>query len=146
MSRWDTDPWSFGSYSALPVGTDASVRATIANALLGGRIAIAGEFAATDYPATVHGAYLSGIRAARRIDAAVPRGTVLIVEQESLAWRPQPNSRGADARSRLSKPAIESGRVHTVVNDGVAVELGAAWVHGVTGNPIADLVQSAGAG
>lgn len=146
VSRWDTDPWSFGSYSALPVGTDASVRATIANALLGGRIAIAGEFAATDYPATVHGAYLSGIRAARRIDAAVPRGTVLVVGAgvAGLAAAVELKRRGrtvtvVEARDRVG------GRVHTVVKDGVAVELGAAWVHGVTGNPIADLVQSAGA-
>lgn len=146
VTRWDTDPWSLGSYSALPVGTDASARATIANALLGGRIAVAGEFAATDFPATVHGAYLSGQRAAKKIHSAVPRGKVLVVGagMAGLAAASTLRSLGrqvvvAEARDRIG------GRVHTVTQDGAPYEMGAAWVHGLRENPVADLVTQSGA-
>lgn len=36
------------------------------------------------------------------------------------------------------------GRVQTVEIDGVAVDLGAAWIHGVRGNPLTDLAAEAG--
>ncbi|MGA1480524.1 MAG: FAD-dependent oxidoreductase [Candidatus Nanopelagicales bacterium] len=67
VTRWDTDPWSRGSYSALPAGVSPSVRRTLSDAILGGRIVLAGEYASTSYPATTNGAYLSGQHAARRI-------------------------------------------------------------------------------
>ena len=146
VTRWDTDPWSLGSYSALPVGTDASARAILADALLGGQIAIAGEFAETDFPATVHGAYLSGERAARRIHATVPRGTILVVGagMAGLSAASTLKSLGrqvtvAEARDRVG------GRIHTVDRNGAPYEMGAAWVHGLRGNPVADLVTQAGA-
>ena len=64
VTRWDTDPWSRGSYSALPVGTSPTVRATIADIVVGGGLVFAGEHASTTHPATVQGAYLSGRHAA----------------------------------------------------------------------------------
>ena len=44
----------------------------------------------------------------------------------------------AEARDRLG------GRIHTNYEWGVPLEFGAAWVHGVTGNPLVPLVAQAG--
>lgn len=69
-TAWRSDPFAKGSYSFLSVGTDPSEREALA-AGLKSRLFFAGEATSTQYPATVHGAYLSGERAARQvIDAA----------------------------------------------------------------------------
>jgi monoamine oxidase len=65
---WSADPWSMGGYSSVPVGA-LSARAAVACAE--GRIYFAGEATALDgHPASVHGALVSGQRAAAEIRAA----------------------------------------------------------------------------
>ncbi|WP_353258621.1 flavin monoamine oxidase family protein [Prochlorothrix hollandica] len=66
ITRWAQDPFSLGSYSYNPVGTNAKTRKTLAQPV-GDRLFLAGEATSPDYFATVHGAYLSGIRAAQGI-------------------------------------------------------------------------------
>ena len=70
-TAWSADPHAFGSYSYLPVGADVSDRTALA-APVADRLFFAGEATSSDYPATVHGAYLSGLDAARAIVAALP--------------------------------------------------------------------------
>ncbi|MEW6277388.1 MAG: FAD-dependent oxidoreductase [Candidatus Eremiobacterota bacterium] len=65
ITRWSRDPWAYGSYSYVPVGVSSRARRTLAEPA--GRLYFAGE--ATDRDnATVHGAYASGLRAARELD------------------------------------------------------------------------------
>lgn len=64
VTRWRGDPLAGGSYSFIPVGADADTRAALAGADWDGQLLFAGEAAAPDHPATVHGAWLSGQRAA----------------------------------------------------------------------------------
>ena len=66
VSRWRSDPLFHGSYSYVPVGSTFSEYAKLARPI-GDRVLLAGEATHDEYPATVHGAYLSGIRAARHI-------------------------------------------------------------------------------
>lgn len=68
-TRWSQDPFSFGSYSNLPVGVTADEREVLAEPIRD-RIFFAGE-ATSEYPGTVHGAYLSGVREAEQIWDAV---------------------------------------------------------------------------
>ena len=63
--RWAQDPFTFGSYSYLPVGATPEHLDTLAEPF--GRVLFAGEATSRDYQATVHGAYLSGLREARRL-------------------------------------------------------------------------------
>lgn len=63
VSRWGQDPFARGAYSSLGVGACSSDREALA-AIEHGRLHFAGEATSVAYPATVHGAYLSGIRAA----------------------------------------------------------------------------------
>jgi monoamine oxidase len=146
VTRWDTDPWARGSYSALAVGTSWRAREVLAQAVISERVVLAGEYVATDYPATVHGAYGSGTRAARRLLAAVPDARSVIVVGAGLA-----GLRAAEvlARTGLRVTVLEArdrvgGRIRTDRSLGVPLEMGAAWIHGVVGNPMVKVVRRAG--
>ena len=67
-TRWKSDPFAYGAYSFIPVGAFASDREILAEPI-GDRVFFAGEATNRRYPATVHGAYLSGVREADRIAA-----------------------------------------------------------------------------
>lgn len=146
VTRWDTDPWSRGSYSALPAGTSWRARQVLADAVIGSKVVLAGEYTATDYPATVHGAYRSGERAAAKLSGLLSPGARVVVVGAGLAGLAAATTLSSagfgvqvlEARDRVG------GRVHTDHSLGAPVELGAAWIHGVTGNPMVDLVAAAG--
>lgn len=147
VTRWDSDPWSRGSYSALPPGTSPSVRHVLANARMGERIVLAGEYASPDYPATTTGAYLSGRHAAERLLRSVEPRRVVVVGAGMA---------GAAATARLLEAGVAvtvlearrrvGGRVSSDSAWGAPVELGAAWVHGVRANPVTTLARQAGLG
>ncbi len=66
ITRWAADPFALGSYSYLTPGTDGDTLEALA-APVAGRLFFAGEATSSEYQATVHGAYLSGIRAAEEL-------------------------------------------------------------------------------
>ena len=66
ISRWGQDPFALGSYSYLPVGATPDDYNALAEPIAD-RVFFAGEATNSRYPATVHGAYLSGLREAERI-------------------------------------------------------------------------------
>jgi monoamine oxidase len=66
ISRWASDPFACGSYSYNKVGSTPAMRDRLA-ARIGDRVHFAGEATHRSSFATVHGAYLSGIRAAKEI-------------------------------------------------------------------------------
>ncbi len=65
-SAWEADPFSRGSYSFAQVGMTEEDRAALA-APAGDRLFFAGEATHPHYWATVHGAYETGVRAAREV-------------------------------------------------------------------------------
>jgi len=67
ISRWGQDPYALGAYSYNAVGSNGKTREALAGADWGGRLVFAGEAAHAEHPATVHGAYLSGLDAAQLI-------------------------------------------------------------------------------
>lgn len=66
ITRWIADPFAKGSYSFPAVGAPANARDILAQPV-GNRLFFAGEATSSDYPSTVHGAYMSGLREAERI-------------------------------------------------------------------------------
>lgn len=66
ITRWSQDPFALGSYSYMPVGATPDHIEALA-APVGDRLFFAGEATESDHPATVHGAILSGRRAASEI-------------------------------------------------------------------------------
>ena len=80
VTRWRADPWSRGSYSFVSTGSSGNDYDILATPVIPGnptegndmiknppRIFFAGEHTIRNYPATVHGALLSGLREAGRI-------------------------------------------------------------------------------
>lgn len=69
ITRWASDPFARGAYSYNAVNTDPAMRETLARPL-NGRLFFAGEACHKDYFGTTHGAYLSGLQAARDVLSA----------------------------------------------------------------------------
>ncbi|XP_044473727.1 lysine-specific histone demethylase 1 homolog 2-like [Mangifera indica] len=65
-TRWGNDPFAYGSYSHIRVQSSGSDYDILAESV-GSRLFFAGEATTRQYPATMHGAYLSGLREASRI-------------------------------------------------------------------------------
>jgi monoamine oxidase len=70
VTRWARDPLALGSYSHVPLGGAPSGRDVLALPV-GNRLFFAGEATHRQYAATIHGAYLSGQRAAKELLAAL---------------------------------------------------------------------------
>ena len=70
ITRWNADQWTRGSYSYVPAGSSFEQYAVLGEPV-DDKVFFAGEATHHEYPATVHGAFLSGVRAARQI-AALP--------------------------------------------------------------------------
>lgn len=70
VTGWTQDPWSGGSYSYLPIGAswdDYEAMAAPEGEAGAERVFFAGEATEADYPSTVHGALMSGLREAHRL-------------------------------------------------------------------------------
>lgn len=66
ITRWGQDNYSFGSYSYIPVGASGKDFEDLAEPI-SDKVFFAGEATQPHYFASVHGAYLSGLREANRI-------------------------------------------------------------------------------
>lgn len=66
FTRWSQDPFAYGSYSFNALNSSNAEREALA-APTDKRLFWAGEATHADYPGTVHGAYLSGLRAAQEL-------------------------------------------------------------------------------
>jgi monoamine oxidase len=67
ISRWRQDRFSHGAYSIIPVGASGKDRGALAGSDWQGRLHFAGEACAPDFPATAHGALITGRKAATDI-------------------------------------------------------------------------------
>jgi monoamine oxidase len=66
VTKWNSDPFTYGSYSYIPVGATQRDYNTLA-ANIEERVFFAGEATNAAYRGTVHGAFLAGEREAKNI-------------------------------------------------------------------------------
>ncbi|KAG6556525.1 hypothetical protein Mapa_001851 [Marchantia paleacea] len=66
-TRWGKDQFALGSYSNIAVGSSGKDYDILAESVGQGRLFFAGEATSRYYPATMHGAFLSGLREAGNI-------------------------------------------------------------------------------
>jgi polyamine oxidase len=152
-SPWLTDPDTGGVYSSLRPGGTPADRVRLAAPVRRG-LHLAGEHTSVEYPGTMHGAWLSGVRAAQAVaaefqPAGMPishDGDPVVVVGAGLA--------GLGAARTLVDAGVDvvvveaaarpGGRTRTDRSLGGPVHLGAAWVHGHEGNPVGELAEALG--
>jgi len=150
ITDWASDPWAFGSYSHMAKGAGPIDRVTLAEPL-NGRLFFAGEATDSDHPATVHGALLTGRKAAEKVLNTGARRIAIVgsgfaglgaanwIVTGTLADEfPGTEVTVFEARDRIG------GRVHTNHDLGMPLDLGASWIHGTRGNPLSSLADRLG--
>ncbi len=100
-TRWASDPFSFGSYSHTPPGASSLDYDVLAQPI-GGRLFFAGEATHRSHYGSVHGAFLSGERAARQIETI--KRTAIRDPRTGAA----PSRRRAANRSSTSSSKLEA--------------------------------------
>ena len=142
-TNWSRDPFALGSYSFLAKGSGVGDMNELARPV-DQRLYFAGE-ATTPYASTVHGAYISGQRAAQEIlDDGHQQVVIVGAGMSGLSAARALRDAGVavqlvEGRNRLG------GRIWTSNALGAPMDLGASWIHGVNGNPLTDLARQFGA-
>ncbi|KAK9447937.1 flavin-containing amine oxidoreductase-domain containing protein [Limtongia smithiae] len=121
ITRWHMDPYSLGSYSYVGPSATGKDYDNLAAPEHEDNLFFAGEATSRTHPATVHGAYLSGLRCAEQvfrsvvgdIELASPlvkpkvRATPLVPQTETVRFPPPPKSAYVgDTPPVLPKPAL----------------------------------------
>lgn len=141
VTRWRGDRFARGSYSFLANGATPSDRDVLA-APRDDRLFFAGEATDREFPATVHGALLSGQRAAEEVlDAEASSVIVIGAGAAGLAAARLLVESGVAVQVLEARERV-GGRVWTDNSLGVPLDLGALWIHGVSGNPLSDLADA----
>lgn len=73
VTRWGQDPLTWGSYSSVSVGGLGPEDYDAMAQPLGSRVFFAGEATSRKYPATMHGAFQTGLREAANVKKALQR-------------------------------------------------------------------------
>lgn len=140
-SSWCADPDTGGAYTYLRVGGTPEHRRRLQREILP-NLWFAGEATSSDHPATMHGAWFSGERAADQVLATDGVERVLVVGAglAGLVAARRLHAAGRDVVVVDSKPHA-GGRIATTHALGTPLPLGGAWLHGEIGHPMADLVE-----
>ncbi|KAI0513784.1 hypothetical protein KFK09_009814 [Dendrobium nobile] len=106
-TRWGTDSFSLGSYSHVAVGASGDDYDILAESVGDGRLFFAGEATTRRYPATMHGAFLSGLREAANMARHANARSLNIEVERSLSKNTQ--SCAALLEDLFREPDLEFG-------------------------------------
>ncbi len=142
-TNWSNDPFSFGSYSHFVKGTDRSLVTPLA-APVADRIFFAGEAMHPDYNSTVHAALESGQMAADALCTYTVAAQNIAVIGAGVSGLSAAQRLAVSGKSVTIFEAREriGGRVWTNRDLGPPLELGASWIHGISGNPISAIADA----
>lgn len=142
VTRWASDPWALGSYSFLAVGSTPDDRAVLRQPV-DAKLWFAGEATHEDFPATVHGALLSGRDAATEIGDELDEASTVVVVGAGAAGIAAARALVDEGYEVIVLEARDriGGRVWTDQVGAVTADLGASWIHGVDGNPLSALAD-----
>jgi lysine-specific histone demethylase 1 len=107
VTRWEHDPFSLGVYSHVAVGASARDYDVMAEPLWDGNLLWAGEATCREHPATVAGAFLSGVREAGRLACRMHRQAQAPTPAQAPAQALTPAA--ASRAPRAAASATEAG-------------------------------------
>ncbi|BBG94766.1 LSD1-like 1 [Prunus dulcis] len=90
-TRWGKDAFAYGSYSYVAVGSSGDDYDILAESIGDGRVFFAGEATNKQYPATMHGALLSGMREAANILRVAKRRSIIPSEKLNNVYGAESN-------------------------------------------------------
>lgn len=142
-TNWSRDPFAFGSYSHIPKGaTRRDTRAL--RRPIEDRIFFAGEATNPRHNSTVHAAYQSGLLASEAIlNTRAQNVAVIGAGVSGLAAAQALDKAGRTVTAIEARDRI-GGRVWTSRDLEVPLDLGASWIHAITGNPITTIAEQLG--
>ncbi len=137
-TNWSQDPFAFGSYSYVAKGGWQNMRRALETPI-DEQLFFAGEAAYPYRNSTVHAAYESGrrvagfVRRANKDNIAIIGAGMSGLSAAHALWEEGRTVTVFEARDRIG------GRVWTSDQMGMALDLGASWIHGVRRNPLTRL-------
>ncbi|GFY90131.1 LSD1-like 1 [Actinidia rufa] len=82
-TRWGQDQFAYGSYSYVAIGASGDDYDILSESIGDGRVFFAGEATNKQYPATMHGAFLSGMREAANMLRVANRRSLVPAEKSN---------------------------------------------------------------
>ncbi|KAL8027515.1 hypothetical protein ABFX02_14G099700 [Erythranthe guttata] len=107
-TRWGQDQFSYGSYSYVAIGASGDDYDILAESV-GDRVFFAGEATNKQYPATMHGAFMSGMREAANIMRVVTRKRLSNAEAAKVNNNTITNHERNDVDLLFENPDFEFG-------------------------------------
>ncbi|KAL9141349.1 hypothetical protein ABFS82_14G096900 [Erythranthe guttata] len=107
-TRWGQDQFSYGSYSYVAIGASGDDYDILAESV-GDRVFFAGEATNKQYPATMHGAFMSGMREAANIMRVVTRKRIVNAEAAKVNNNTITNHERNDVDLLFENPDFEFG-------------------------------------
>ncbi|KAL7125152.1 hypothetical protein ABFS83_14G096700 [Erythranthe nasuta] len=107
-TRWGQDQFSYGSYSYVAIGASGDDYDILAESV-GDRVFFAGEATNKQYPATMHGAFMSGMREAANIMRVVTRKRPSNAEAAKVNNNSSTNHERNDVDVLFENPDFEFG-------------------------------------
>ncbi|KAL6769683.1 hypothetical protein ACKKBG_A31975 [Auxenochlorella protothecoides x Auxenochlorella symbiontica] len=140
VTRWGSDPMCRGSYSSLSVGALGGADYDVLAENLGGRVFFSGEATNRKYPATMHGALISGFACAANVHACAQRLALGLatcsppLKEEEAVGKPAPPHSVPVPSHRFARARAED----SAAADAWAEDAGAAaaWVHHAGAPPV----------
>ncbi|XP_043721421.1 lysine-specific histone demethylase 1 homolog 1 [Telopea speciosissima] len=110
-TRWGKDQFTHGSYSYVAVGASGDDYDVLAESVGDGRVFFAGEATNRRYPATMHGAFLSGLREAANILRIANKRSLVLPEKTN-------NGREDDGDLATRNPVVPLEKTNNAREEG----------------------------